>query len=225
MYNAIRKWGLRTVIKSFMFNYRYWGFVTAFKLPVIVGKHVCFNKRSGTVMLHDFATGSVQIGVNHIGIFDKKYSRTVLEFCEGSTITFGKNVCIGQGCKISVQRGGHLRFDDNNYFTAETIVVCAKKITFSEGNLVSWYGQFMDSDLHSMQNARGETTNPPAEIFIGPNNWFGSHVSVFKGTRIGSGNVIGANTCIYGGDFSATQQSVLAGNPAQTVKTDIGWSR
>lgn len=224
-YHAIRKWGFRTVWKSFRFNRRYWSLSVALKLPVIVDKNVCFNRLSGKIELQHFDTGSVLIGVNRIGIFDKKYSRTVLEFCDGAHIRFGKNVSIGHGCRISVQSGAELSLESDTFFTAETIVVCAKKITFSEGCLVSWHAQFMDSDLHTVKKATGEILNLPAEIFIGPRNWFGSGAQVFKGTQIGADNVIGANTCFYGDDFSSANQTVLVGNPARIAKTDIRWNR
>ncbi|MDG6881297.1 Maltose O-acetyltransferase [Phocoenobacter uteri] len=64
------------------------------------------------------------------------------------------------------------------------------------------------------------TTKP---IIIGDNNWFGSGVTILKGTEILNGCVV-ATQAVVAKKFKE-DNVVIGGNPARVLKQNIGWNR
>lgn len=64
-----------------------------------------------------------KVGFGNVGVFDKKYERTMLQI--GGTIELSdKKVCFGHGSRICVYPGGVLRFNGEfNNSTSMTIIV------------------------------------------------------------------------------------------------------
>lgn len=215
--------GIMAFVKSLRFNIKYFGFNKGVHLPVLISKNVLLNKNFGSIILPDFTTGIVKIGFGNVGIFDKKYDRTVLEFCENSTIEFKGSASIGHGTKISVQLNAKLVIGDNFCITANSSIICANKIEFGDNCLMSWDVLVMDSDLHKILDDNSTVINPPKSVCIGDNVWIGAKVTILKGTVVGSDNVIGANSLVTG-IFNETNV-VIAGSPARIVKRNIKWTR
>ena len=55
-----------------------------------------------------------------------------------------------------------------------------------------------DSDHHTIQNCQGEVTNPDASVSIGDHVWLTTNVTVLKGSSIGSGSIVAANSVVHG---------------------------
>ena len=54
------------------------------------------------------------------------------------------------------------------------------------------------------------------DIIIEDNVWIGAHAIILKGTKIGTGSVIGAGSVVKG---NIEKNSVIAGNPHKVIKT------
>ena len=70
----------------------------------------------------------IRVEYGDIGIFDKKYSRTILDI--NGCIMFNGKTDIRHGSRISVGEKGKLNFGNNFTITAESEIICFKKITF-----------------------------------------------------------------------------------------------
>ena len=222
LFKVVKELGLRSFWKTIRFNIHYFGLKKGCRLPVFVSKNVHFNAMQGEIILDSTNTGHIRIGFGDVGIFDKKYSRTIVLISKGSKVVFKGSCDIGHGSKISIQRGAELIL--GNYFciTAESTIVCSKKISFGDWVLISWGVQIMDTDFHKIYED-GVRLNVDDGVSIGDNVWINSRSMLLKGCVIPNGCVVGAMSVCnkrYEND-----NSVIAGVPAKVVKSNITWSR
>lgn len=70
----------------------------------------------------------------------------------------------------------------------------------------------LDSEKRSWKHA------DHAPIFIGKNVWIGEYCRICKGVTIGDGSIVAANAVVT---KDVPANSIVAGNPARVVKTDI----
>lgn len=93
------------IFKTIYLNFKCLPFKQAIKIPILVSKNVCLEKTSGQILIdHPAQFGLIKIGFGHVGIFDKRKSRSIWEV-SGSVIFKGR-ANIGHGSKISA--GGTL---------------------------------------------------------------------------------------------------------------------
>lgn len=131
-------------------------------------------------------------GFNNVGIFDKKYERSILDI-QGRVEINGK-VDFGHGSRLVVCTDGVLSLGKNFLNTAKGTIVCSEYITIGENLLQSWDTLIMDTDWHSVQNTITGTIYPSAkEIFIGDNIWMGMRSVILKGAVVAEGCVIADN--------------------------------
>lgn len=223
IYHTVKEIGLKSFLKTIYFNLKYFGYSKGLLFPIYISKNVCFNKLEGKIEILQPKRGVVKIGFGNVGIFDKKYDRTVLEFCGDATIIFDGSANIGHGSKISVQNSGILKFGNNFCITANSTIICTKEITFGHNCLLSWDILIMDSDLHKIVDKNASVLNEPRQIYVGNNVWIGARSTILKGVEIGSGNVIGANSLVT--NSFKVEHSVIAGMPAKIIKSNVSWMR
>jgi len=175
------------------------------------------------IVLADYTTGIVKIGFGNIGIFDSKYDRTVIEFCDKSKIEFRGSASVGHGSKISVQSNGELILGKNFCITANSTIICTKKIIFGTDCLLSWDILIMDSDLHQISDNLNSVLNSPNPVIIGNHVWIGAKTTILKGTEISEGCVVGANSLVS--NVFKELNTLIAGVPSEVIKSNISWKR
>lgn len=205
-----------SLCKSLKANYMLCDFRVAVRFPIFVQKNVHFHSLRGKV---EFGCtpkpGIVRIGFPGVPIFDRKYSRTVLNIAAGSTVIFNGRCSIGSGSKIGV--GGRLTIGENFNMTAESIIICNKEIVFGDDNLISWNCQIMDCDFHDIVCVEsGAVVNHPKRIVFGDRIWIGSRVSVMKGVKLADDIVVAASSLVTGEHRES--RTIIGGNPARVIK-------
>jgi len=207
-----------SILKTIYFNLKFFSMKTAVKLSVFISKQTLFYSLKGRVTLSDtfIRTGQIRIGFGYVGIFDKYRNRTILEV-DGELI-FNGSANIGHGSKLVIK--GELNLGDNFLITAESSIICMEKITFGRDNLLSWNILIMDSDFHKIYE-NDKLINADQSIEFGDHNWIGCGCTILKGTKVLSNCVIGANS-LLNTRYNSTY-SILAGNPARTIKNNITW--
>ena len=201
-------------------NFKYFKFSDAIKLPIKVSRNVILKELNGTLKVEaKLKRGMIKIGYGNIDIFDKNKSKSI--FKNNGNIVFKGSSIIGHGVKINVNKNAELILGDKFGITAESSIICNKKITFGDGCLVSWNCLFMDTDFHSIYNYKGEITNLDEEIVIEDNVWIGCGSTILKGIHIGQGSVIAANSNVTKSFIN--EECIIGGNPARVVKEKISW--
>ena len=207
--------------KTICFNFKYFPFKQAVRLPILVSHRVVLKSLKGKIILNNKQKrkfGIVKIGFGYVGIFDGSRSRSVWE-CNGKVI-FQGYANIGHGSKICVGKNGQLEFGSGFDITAESQIVCFKHITFGNDVLISWQCLIMDTDFHKVIK-NNQISNHDKEINIGNHVWIGCRCTILKGVNISDGCVIASNSNLVK-SINETS-SLIGGNPGKVINRDIEW--
>jgi acetyltransferase-like isoleucine patch superfamily enzyme len=211
-----KAWGLlRGLPNTLRFNFRYFPFAQACKLPVLVSHRMKLVKLGGTVELASYQFGSVRLGPADVDVFPDG-GRPGVWRVEGR-VRLGDGVRIGPGTSIVCT--GELELADNVLTNARVSIYCAKQIVIGRDALISWDVTLVDNDFHPLYDADKNWINPPAPILIGERAWIGFGATIAKDTRLAAGTVIGAGAVVRG-DFNDAN-CVLSGNPARLVRRGV----
>ena len=209
---------VRSIPKTLRFNYHYFPFMTALKLPVIVSHRTCLRELHGKVVLPEkVERAMVRIGFGDVGHYDRIRSRSIWQV--SGTVSFGGKASIGHGSKLSVR--GNLKFGADFFMTAESTIVCSKEITFGKECLLSWDVLVMDTDEHPLYNKENERINPDKPIVVGDHVWIGCKCVLLKGAEVPNDTVLAAGTLLK--SAFAGEQQVIGGNPPSILKREVHW--
>lgn len=155
--------------------------------------------------------GRLKIGFGSVGIFDKKYERTILQI--DGIIVVKDCANIGHGSRICVGEKGRLTFGSNFVNTAKCTIVCCDHIAFGDDVLISWDTLVMDTDFHGVIDINNGTSKTHIRsINIGSSVWICNRAMILKGAEIADGCIIGAYALVVG--RFTTPNTLLVGNPA-----------
>lgn len=206
--------------KALYFNFKYFPFSTAIRLPVYVSFRTRLTAVKGQVIIHaPLRTGMIRIGFGNVGIFDKKKLRAIWE--SNGTVHFGGGANIKFGSKISVGEGADLYLGDGFRISPNSSIVCFKKIKIGKDVRVSWDSILMDTDFHKIVDLKGKVINHPKPIIIGDNVWIGMRVSIMKGAQIKNNIIVGAKSHLN--KRIEESNCIIGGNPAKVIKREVSW--
>ena len=207
-----------SIPKSLYVNFRLLPFRQAVRLPILVRYNCNLVSLRGKVSLDKIKIGILKIGFGKVGVFDKRYNRSILQI-QGLISLKGK-ASFGQGARICVNTGGILNIGERFNNTAEMTIVCYNKITIGDDVLTSWNTLIMDTDFHQTVNLESqEVSKSEAPIYIGEKVWIGTRAVILKGSNVPNGCIIGANSLIN--KKFIKENTLLAGNPANIKKSNI----
>lgn len=205
--------------KTLLFNFWYFPFRVAIRLPVVISHRVWLMRLGGEVSLGKVAFGSVRIGFGGIGIFDRRRSRAIWQLEDGGHVDFRGRADFGHGSKICVT--GTLVVGDGVSISAESAIVAEQHIEIGDKAVISWDVLIMDSDQHGVYDERGRHLNAPMPVRIGNEVWIGCRSLVLKGVAIADGVVIAAASTLT---HSIESPNVVAGgHPAHVLRENIRW--
>jgi len=206
--------------KSIYVNFKLLPFNQAIKLPIILSSKTKIISLAGKVNLGKVRTGIIRIGFGGTEHIDYTYTRTILKI--DGIVNFKGKAKIGLGSKLIIYKEALFSAGDRFGITGDTTILCAKKITIGDNARISWQTIIMDSDHHPVFDKDNNIINVPTEIIIGSNVWIGARCFILKNTTIDDGCIIAANTTVTK-KFNGVKHSVIGGNSARVLKTDIKW--
>lgn len=207
--------------KTILFNFNYFPFQQAIKLPVLVSRKTYLKRLRGEVNIDSpIRFGMIKIGYNNCHIFDKKTSRTIWRV--DGNINFNGIANIGHGSKITLGKKGKISIGDNFTINAESTLKIVKELTIGKDVLISWDVLIMDSDCHHIYQEE-KIINQPQGIHIADKVWVGCRNLILKGANIKENSVIGANSLVN--NDLLTANAAYVGTPARMVKEGICWEK
>lgn len=210
----------RVNLKSIIFNFKYFPFKTAIKLPVLISNNIYLHKTKGKIIINGpIKTALVQIGYGKVGISDFKRARGVWQVF--GEVVFNGRAFIMHGCKINVGENGQLIFGENFNMSTECALVAEKKITIGNNSGISWESLVMDTDFHHIFDENGQVFNHPKEVVIGDNVWVGCRCTILKGANLPNGSIIAAGSLVT--KKLNGEKSIFGGNPMRVLKENITW--
>lgn len=213
---------LGAIPKTLYFNFKYLPFKRAIKLPILVSHRVWLMNTQGKVYIEseEISPFMIKLGFNEVGIFDQMRERSVWNV-SGKVIFRGKAL-IGHGSKISVDGTGQLDLGKDLIITAESAIVCRKKITLQDEVMISWETQIMDSDLHPIIDGQGKRINEDEPIEIGKKSWLGCRCLILKGVTLKPGTIVAAGTTLSKSvNYIEKPNTLIGGNPIKVLKEDV----
>jgi len=210
----------RVNLKSVIFNFKYFPFKTAIKLPVLISNNIYLHKMGGKVIINGpVKTALIQIGYGKVGISDFKRARGIWQVF--GEVTFNGRAFIMHGCKINVGEKGKLTFGENFNMSTEVAIVAEKQITIGNNSGISWESLVMDTDFHHIFDETGQVFNHPKEVIIGDNVWVGCRCTILKGANLPDGSIIAAGSLVT--KKLVGNNSIFGGNPMRVLKENITW--
>ncbi len=136
---------------------------------------------------------------------------TDVQFKQG-TICFEDNSCVMQiGTGTTIQNA-MLSVAENN-----CKLIIGKDCMFSTNIYIS------TTDSHSIISTETDRRiNPPASVYIADHVWIGYNCTINKGVHIESNSIVGGNSVVT---KDVKPNVIVAGIPAQIIKTDVNWDR
>ena len=218
MINIIEK--LFSLPKSIYVSFRLFPISEAIRIPCFVRYNTQLISLKGLIKVKTGGVklGMIQIGFGHVGIFDIKNERAIIQLI--GVLEVEGPITIGQGGRICVTKNGLLKIGENFSNTAMGTIVCNKEITIGRNVALSWNTLIMDTDWHDTINVvSGQINSKDAPIFIGDNVWIGTRAVILKRSIIGNGCIVGANAIVSGKFIS--ENACIVGNPARIIKENI----
>lgn len=208
-------------LNTLRFNFHYFSFSDALKFRVLVSGNVSLKKLGGKVILNNpsLKTGQITIGYGDVGIFDKKFSRTIWQV--DGTVTFNGTAAIGHGSKLSVQKDAILSLGKNLKISAETSIIAAHRVEIGDDCLIAWDVLIMDTDLHFITDFDNAIKNAPQPVVIGSKVWIGCRCLILKGANVAANSVIAANSTVS--KPLLDEHTVYGGNNHAKLKSNINW--
>lgn len=162
----------------------------------------------------------VYFGFGDVGIFDKHYSRSILQV--DGTIHFEGvgRYRFGHGSRLCVGGSAHVYIGAGFLNPAEMTLVCMREIRMGSHVTVSWNTLIMDTDFHPVKNVlTGELSGDMKPIIIGDRCWLGARSVILKGSVIAAGCIVGANSVVT--STFPEENCLIAGNPARVRKQHV----
>lgn len=165
------------------------------------------------------AGGDIEVGCDRIN-GSKAETRVRLR---NKSVWSSQGGCrLSYGGTIEVLENGIL---NNKFFTmnSNSVLVSAKNITIGQDVMIARNVVIYDSDFHSVLDQDGNVSNESKPVVLGDHVWLGTNVMVLKGSIIGNGSIISANTLVRE-SVSANMVYSLNNNYIKRINNG-GWSR
>ncbi len=138
-----------------------------------------------------------------------------LEIHGDFTIGAGVSISVSENARLSI---GGKRNSSGSGITCNTRIMVHRSATIGFDSIIAWDCFITDCDWHQIIGLP-HTGN----LAIGNNVWIARGATVLKGTEIGDGSIVGAGSVVAGGKFPS--QSLIVGNPAKVIRSNVKWNR
>lgn len=147
----------------------------------------------------------------------KLYRGSNIHMVKGSSIEIGKSVSFCENVKVELlSMRAQVKIGNKTFINRCSNIFCKDMVHIGDRCAISWDVTIMDNDFHYID--ANDNSKP---IFIGHNVWIGCHSLILKGVHIGDGAVVAAGSVVT---KDVPPYSVVGGNPAKVIKTDVQWS-
>ena len=213
---------LLSIPKSFYVSLRLFPLKEALKLPVLCRYNAKCLSLKGEVLMDSVSVKPfmLRVGWGKVGIFDKKYSRSILQIDGTIHLDGAGRYYFGQGSRLCVGKDAHLYIGEDFCNSAEMTIVCMHEMHIGRHVFTSWNTLLMDTDFHATRDTLTNEIYPvQSSVFIGNNVWICTRAVVLKGAELPDGCIVGANAVIT--KKYKTENCLIAGNPATIKKEHI----
>lgn len=133
-----------------------------------------------------------------------------------SGLQIGQGVRFGRGVILDVPPGAVLVIEDHVKIMHHVLIAATEFVKIGHHSQVAEFTSIRDSE-HGLERDQFIIDQPSisAPTVIGSDVWIGRGCAILKGSTIGDGAVVGANSVVRG---SLPEQSIAVGSPARIVR-------
>ena len=178
------------------------------ELPKLTNSQINFNGKNNILVCED-----------GVCLWNSK-----IDFNGDNSILYLSRNSFDYALNVSINGNNVCFIGKNNFFNGICTIVLSesKNVIIGEGCLFSYGNLIRVADGHLIYNTKTkERTNYSKSIYIGDHVWFGQNALILKGTHVGSGSIIGANTVLS--NKVVPSNTTFAGAPARLIKEDSFW--
>lgn len=139
-------------------------------------------------------------------------------------INVDHNSCITINGDTEIYAGTYIRLFPNSelvlnggFINENVQISCGNKIIIDEGATIARDVIIRSYDAHYLEDDNYKVSSP---IHIGKHVWIGQGATILKGVNIGEGAIVAACAVVTS---DVPEFSIVAGNPAKVIKTNIIW--
>lgn len=213
---------LISIPKTLYINFALFPLSEAIKIPVFVSWRCQIKElHKGAIIINrdEIKSGILRIGFGGTEGIQPIINKSFLQISQSGKIILNGKVSFAEGCTIRV--GGILSIGKGCTFNKYVLISCNNKITIGDDLLCGWNVNFRDTDNHQI-TCQGFVLKDSHELEIGNHVWICAYVDLIKG-KVPDNCVVGYRSLINKSFYE--QNVLLAGIPANIVKTDINWQR
>ncbi len=181
------------------------------------------HQHSGNNHLAIQMNGNAQINIGSNAIVDNGLVKIVSLF--GGEVMVGDNVFLADGINI-MSKGGGIKIGNNVEIGERSFFLCgqAAKLIVGDDCMFSQDVSLFASDGHSVLDMKNRKNlgAEKREVRLEDHVWIGRGATVLHNSIIESDCIVGANSLVKG---RFTRGSIIAGNPASVVRTEVSWDR
>jgi acetyltransferase-like isoleucine patch superfamily enzyme len=132
-----------------------------------------------------------------------------------SGIVIGDDVILGYATRIDVPTGARVEIGHRVKLTGHCVIAAAERVTIMMDAQVAEFCSIRDAD-HGVDGDRAVRDQPlrTAPVSIGTDAWIGRGVAVLRGSNVGEGAVVGANSVVTG---NVSPGAIAVGAPARVI--------
>ena len=155
--------------------------------------------------------------------YDRSHQETQLLIEDGATLQVDSTWGYMTGSDIEIFKNAQLiihgaEFTTNGGTNINFNLICGNRIEIGYNVMVGRNVTIRDTNGGHYLNMQGYKNTRPVKI--GNHVWLCEGCTIMPGAKIGDGAVVGAHAVVYG---SVPPNTLVAGNPARIVQTDIEW--
>lgn len=145
----------------------------------------------------------------------KLESRLLVE--KNAKLNICGNFAFNSGADVEVFEGGELTINGGGANINATII-CSNKIVLGKGVQIGRNVTIRDNNGGHYIARQGYKDSRP--VIIGDRVWLGEGCTIMPGVKIGDGAIVGAKSLVI---KNVPANSIVIGNPAKVVDTDVLW--
>ena len=128
--------------------------------------------------------------------------------------------------QVTIYNNSVLYFGENNYMNKQLHIILSeqKNVVIGDECLFAIGAWIRTSDPHIIYDSDSRyRINPSKSVFIGDHVWCGQEVLLLKGSKVGSGCIIGGRSVVSGKELLSN--TIYAGNPVKKIRSNIFHSK
>lgn len=215
LYNILVKYSKVSMTKFIYYNFFCKKVHRAKRAFLIPYRGSVIRLRKGSAL---YLNGSIKLNTGRTwNVKENSYllvgESAVLRVQERMNIAYSSRVIIGPGAKMEIDSMG---------CNTGCVFVCLNSITMGQEVMIGWNVTVIDGDGHPVEYRDGKKQENTKPVFIGNHVWLCNGSLVMKGSKIGDGAIIGANSFITGRVKAGAMTSPM---PAKVIMENVGWKK